>query len=38
MQLAADMLKELRVPEEVDVVVVFDSAFGALPVGMCEAF
>jgi hypothetical protein len=28
-QLAADMLKELRVPDEVDVVVVFDSAFDA---------
>ena len=28
-QLAADMLKELRVPDDVDVVVVFDSAFDA---------
>ena len=28
-QLAADMLRELRVPEDVDVVVVFDSAFDA---------
>lgn len=28
-QLAADMLKELRVPDGVDVVVVFDSAFDA---------
>ena len=28
-QLAAEMLKELRVPDEVDVVVVFDSAFDA---------
>jgi hypothetical protein len=28
-QLAADMLKDLHVPDEVDVVVVFDSAFDA---------
>lgn len=28
-QLAADMLKELRVPEDVNMVVVFDSAFDA---------
>ena len=28
-QLAADMIKELRVPDDVDVVVVFDSAFDA---------
>ena len=28
-QLAADMVKELRVPDDVDVVVVFDSAFDA---------
>lgn len=28
-QLAADMLKELRVPDDVDVVAVFDSAFDA---------
>jgi hypothetical protein len=28
-QLAADMLKELRVPDDVDVIVVFDSAFDA---------
>ena len=28
-QLAADMIKALRVPDDVDVVVVFDSAFDA---------
>jgi len=45
MQLTADMLKELRVPEEVDVVVVFDSAFDADVIhrvcrqrGFCEVF
>jgi hypothetical protein len=45
MQLTADMLKELRVPEDVDVVVVFDSAFDADVIhrvcrrrGFCEVF
>jgi hypothetical protein len=45
MQLTADMLKELRVPDDVEVVVVFDSAFDAEVVhrvcrrrGFCEVF
>lgn len=45
MELAADMLKELRVAEDVDVVVVFDSAFDAEVIhrvcrrrGFCEVF
>lgn len=44
-QLTADMLKELRVPDDVDVVVVFDSAFDANTVhrvcrrrGFCAVF
>jgi hypothetical protein len=44
-QLAADMVKELRVPDDVDVVVVFDSAFDAEVVhrvcrrrGFCAVF
>jgi len=44
-QLTAGMLKELRVPDDVDVVVVFDSAFDANTIhrvcrrrGFCEVF
>ncbi len=44
-QLAAEMLKELRVPDDVDVVVVFDSAFDANTIhrvcrrrGFCAVF
>ena len=36
-QLAADMLQELRVPDDVDVIVVFDSAFDAGVIhGVCQ--